>query len=568
MNNVVKQGLFALILVFFCSSHLQAALYAEIDRQQVSLGERFYLTLEVQGEHTNPPDLSNLGDSFRISPAQRSVLTTHKTGQRDVRTRWLIALRATHSGHLEIPVFEFQQHVSEPLFITVSEQISQPLHTTLPQFGTDLSINLITDREQVYLNAQLLVTLDIFHNQPLPDTVDYIPPQLASGRVRTLDLPHTRRVDVNGDDHFHTQLRFAIFPNEVGLIEISGPGLRLPEQNSFSITELYADMPDIEVLAPAEINAEQNWLPSNNLFMSDTTHSLEDHPDHRFIRQVLLTAVGTTQDKLPATLLNTSHFPHYQLLNRDTEEHHSSQGITSQIHETWLIGSTESEELRHPASEIVWWDTLSEQSRSIQLQLPDTEQHYSHTTLSSHPIASNPPIESQAPQDAMYSRWLPGILITTVLLLLGGVFALYRQRKNRALTPSRPAPGSHQPRQTLPAQPATKAQPVSTEVTKPISRFHQVAERSEHQAFMQLSEACQLNAGQPAHSALILWAACFWPDRQIINSKSIYQANVSQTLNYLLLDLEHHLKRPNEGMWQGDLLLEAVTTLRRRRNQQ
>ncbi|WP_442934850.1 hypothetical protein [Nitrincola sp. A-D6] len=32
-----------------------------------------------------------------------------------------------------------------------------------------------------------------------------------------------------------------------------------------------------------------------------------------------------------------------------------------------------------------------------------------------------------------------------------------------------------------------------------------------------------------------------------------------------MLDLEHHLKRPQDGMWQGDLLLQAVSTLRRRR---
>lgn len=563
MNNIVKQGIFTLILIFFYNSPLQAALYVKLDREQVNLGERFYLTVEVEGEHDNPPDLGKLNNSFLLSPAQRSVLTTHQTRQRNVTTRWLIALRAKHTGRLEIPVLEFQNQKTAPLFITVSEQLSQPLNTALPQFGTDLSINLVTDREQVYQNAQLLVTLDIFHNQPLPEAVDFIPPQLASGSVRTLDLPHTRHIAVNGEDYLHTQLSFAVFPHESGLIEITGPGLRLPEQNSFSITEVYADMPDIEVLAPAESAAEQRWLPSNNLFMSDTTHALEAHHSHPFIRQLLLTAVGTTQDRLPTALLDTSDFPHYQLLNRETEEHYSNQGITSQIHETWLIESTAPDELMHPALEILWWDTLSDQNRYIQLSPPDTEGFNSQTRLSDLALANTPTIQTQPAQQAADYRWVTGALIAVVLLVLGGAYSLVRQRRNNSLLLARSRPAASHPK---PRQPPLTESIATAPITTSTSTFRQVAERSEHQAFVQLSDACQQNAGQPARSALILWAACFWPDKQIINTESIYQANLSQTLNYLLLDLEHHLRRPHEGMWQGDLLLEAVTKLRQRRN--
>ncbi|KGK41274.1 hypothetical protein LH51_15875 [Nitrincola sp. A-D6] len=519
MNNVVKQGLFTIILVFFCSSYLQAALYAEIDREQVNIGERFYLTLEIQGEHSNPPDLSNLGAEFHLNPAQRSVLTTHKTGLREVRTRWLIALRPKHSGRLEISALSFQEHTSEPLYIAVSETPSQPATPIQPHFGTDLSINLITDREQVYRNAQLLVTLDIYHNQPLPETVDFIPPQLAAGRVRTLDLPQTRVDEVSGEAYFHTRLRFAVFPDEVGLLEISGPGLRLPEENSFSITELYADMPDVEVLAPTEINPQQNWLPSNNLFMTDTTYALEDGLANQLIRQLSLVAVGTTLDKLPASLINTPPPAFYQLLSRESEEHHSSQGITSQIHETWIIRPTEPGELMHPASGIGWWDTLSEQNRYTQPQQPGIEQLISETqpavqpsSLATNQPALNSPETSTRNIRAYATPTLAGL--TVLLVTLTAVYAFYRQRKKATteVPVLRHTTNQPKPRQTTPAVQQAEQTPAIPQV----SEFHRAAVRSEHQAFMQLSEACQHNAGKPACSALILWAACFWLTNKLL----------------------------------------------------
>lgn len=570
MNNVVKQGILKLILIFFWSTHLQAGLYAEIDREQVSIGERFYLTLEVEGEHTNLPDLSNLRDSFRISPAQRSVLTTHKTGQRAVKTRWQIALRAIHPGRIEISALTFNDQTSSPLYVSVSEKTHLQATPNWPHFEHDLSINVSTDKEVVYRNAQLLVNLDIFHKQPLPEATDFIPPQIEAGRVYTLDLPHTRKNNLNGEEFFQTRLRFAVFPDEVGFVEISGPGLRFPEPNHFSVSELYTDMPDIEVLAPAKTGSEQNWLPSNNLLMSDITHILEGHHNHQLIRQVLLTAVGTRLDRLPTRLLDTAQAPHYELLNREAEEHYSSQGITSRIFESWLIRSTEQGLLEHPPSEIFWWDTLSEQNRYTQPQQPEAGQHLLNT--SNNPY-SEPHItegygatETISPQKSAQTWLLPVLLGFGTLLLLSSAFALYRRGQVKLNTQPLFQAKTSQPR--FPAQSAKHQMPPAINAIKPASKFQQAAERSELQAFLHLSKACQHNAGQQAHSAFILWAACFWPDKHIINIESIYQAKVSQTLNYLLLDLEHHLKRPNEGCWQGDLLLEAVTTLRKRRNLQ
>lgn len=434
-----------------------------------------------------------------------------------------------------------------------------------PRTASPVRLLVETDRDQLYPHSQLLITLHIFHDAPLPELVDIFPPQLEAGRVRTLGLPFTRLESDWEEAAFHTTQQFALFPDQPGRLSIEGPGLRIPAQEAHPAINLSAEIPVIDVLTP--LNQTDYQLPSEQLYLDDRARQVTDDPV-TYLRQLSLTAIGTLPGQLPDRLLNAGQWSNYQLIDRHLDEFHSRQGVTSQLTETWLITAHATTPDLHPEVAVHWWDTQA--NRLQYSQLPTPEMHFSsqaHNQVTAESTADRAVAESSAisPSASMTdstsmsaSPWHPFWLqggIAAVLIVVGLIAGYFGFRSRPVATTQKSQQGTPKPA-TQPARP--KAAPAATQVAP-----QQIS--LEYQAFMQLRDACQQNATGSARSALVRWAACFWPDRSISSPASIYQANVSQTLNYLLLDLEHHLKRPGDGSWQGDLLLEAVKTLRRRR---
>jgi len=105
------------------------------------------------------------------------------------------------------------------------------------------------------------------------------------------------------------------------------------------------------------------------------------------------------------------------------------------------------------------------------------------------------------------------------------------------------------------------SQEVQAAEAEQLHRSHQQAERNTFQA---LAIACQQNDADSTQQRLIDWGQQFWFEHQVHSLTTLCEAAGSQALDFLILDLEHHL-RHEPSLWQGDLLLEALETLRRRR---
>lgn len=428
-----------------------------------------------------------------------------------------------------------------------------------------IQLAIETDKNLVYQHSQLLLRLHIFHDEPLSDAVDIIPPMLEEGRVRTLGEAHTLIEQGPDQSSYHTTLHFALFPEQIGVLSILAPSLRYPSPFDQSSVLLTAEMPSITVLPALAI---PNWLPSEELFLSDTSQPI-DANGQAHIRHLSLTAVGTLPHQLPESLLDTGQLKEYQLIERRVQEINSRQGVTSQLTELWRVSPLPISET-HPTTSITWFDTHDQQLKFNQLPAPDLPLSASKADTVESAIdagASTPQAPTTATADPVDQHeaplWLQ-IVIGGTLFSVVLIAALYSFRSKQPLEQpapkTRPAPKAQA---STPKAQAPQAQRQASGVQAPLS--HPKPMDAEQQAFQVLMAACQENACQKARSSLILWAACFWPDKKITQPQSFYQANVSKTLNYLLLDLEHHIQQSQEPLWRGDLMLQAVKTLRQRR---
>lgn len=442
MNTKLKQ---AFITVFFIcwviSVPVAAELQVNIDRQSLTLDDRALLTIEANGDFQLPPDLSPLQQDFRLGAIQRSLVTTHTAGNRQSRTRWQIPISAKTTGSVVLPPLKLQNFTSEPIQLSITPGRERAPASTAAQFN-DLVIEARLDRLIVYKNAQLIMDVTLFHRQPLPDDTEFVPPYLESGRVIRLQPPNTRTAEVNREPYLVTEFSFALFPNEEGYIRIEGPALRLPEGNRFLLDELLADDLEVEVLPQAHDTHDGHWLPSENVFLSDTLGSLPLGDEPRLLRSITLTAVGLTSDHLPDNLLPAEAYSHYTLVGRQTDEHLSSQGVTSVLQELWLLTPELEGTYPHPGTEIHWWDTLSDQARI-------TSKPHGEITIGSEFIPSaginiattNPSTKTNKEENQDFNTQRLGLITATLMLLsvLGYTFyQRWNQHINRRVTLKRP----------------------------------------------------------------------------------------------------------------------------------
>lgn len=429
-----------------------------------------------------------------------------------------------------------------------------------------VQLALETDRNQLYQHAQLLVSLHIFHEEPLPETADIIPPQLEEGRVRTLGEPYTRIETGPDRNSYHTTIHFAVFPGESGELNAMGPSLRFPSPFDQSSQILTTEFPLINVLPALDL---PNWLPSESLLLSDTAYSIETLQNNH-LRHVSITAAGALPHQLPTFILDAANRQDYQLIERNLQEFSSRQGVSSQLTEIWLVSAVTHGSVSHPISAVTWWDTQSQTVRQTVSPVPSLEQtvHEHIEQVSVEEVTTVQPTQSQTTsEDTPF--WLQ-ILIGGILFIVVLVAALFgfRQKTQAQVLKKQGQTLTKKPMsRPLKQKPAinNSREEIQTTIPKKTSRQVDTFADAEANAFRVLMVACQDNACQKARGALVIWAASFWPDKNITRPDSIYQANVSKTLNYLLLDLEEHIKQSQEHLWRGDLLLEAVKTLRHRR---
>lgn len=424
-----------------------------------------------------------------------------------------------------------------------------------------IQLVLETDRNQLYQHAQLLVTLHIFHEDPLPEVTDIIPPQLEEGRVRTLGEPYTRIESGPDQNSYHTTIHFAVFPGESGELNALGPSLRLPSSFDQTSQILTTDFPLINVLPALDL---ANWLPSESLFLRDTAYPIGTLQNNH-LRHLSITATAALPHQLPSFILDASNRHDYQLIERNIQEFNSRQGVSSQLTELWLVSAVAESSVSHPISSVTWWDTQSQTIRQAVSPVPSLEQTVQEIIEQARVEEVKvvaPPQSQTSSEDTPF--WLQ-ILIGGTLFIVVLVAALFgfRQKTQAQVvskqSQSMPNKGTSRP---LKQKPPLNNPRQEIQAAKNIKKTFADAEAN---AFRVLMVACHDNACHKARGALVLWAACFWPEKNINRPDAIYQANVSKTLNYLLLDLEEHIKQSQEHLWQGDLLLEAVKTLRRRR---
>ncbi|NWC70838.1 protein BatD [Pseudomonas sp. P7758] len=361
---------FLLTLALWASQAQAAGLVASVDRSRINSGETVELTVESNDVTLfGKPDLAPLDPLFEVSGTRQINQLTTLGGDNHATTRWIITLLPKENGTVVIPPLQIGELKTQPITLQVVETVSQNTEAQLaPVF---IETNL--DQDSVYVQAQALLTVRVYHSVSLYDDSSLTPLQVADTRIEQLGESRTYEKVINGIRHGVIETRYAIYPQHSGTLTIPTqtfsatlveprPAQDNNPQGSKPGKLIHVSSPELSLTVkakPAMYPADAPWLPARSLTL---TESWNPEPDHvqvgdSLTRSLTLKAEGLAGAQLPPLAL--SDIP-------GLRRYPDQPVLSNQNNDRGLIGSREDREalvpnrvgaLELPAMEVVWWNT-------------------------------------------------------------------------------------------------------------------------------------------------------------------------------------------------------------------
>jgi hypothetical protein len=344
-----------------------ATLVASVDRARLNSGETVELTLETTDvTQFGKPELAPLEAAFEVRDTRQVNRLTTLDGDRQAATRWIITLLPRQTGSVVIPALQLGELHSQSITLQVLHS-DQTLNNNMAPVFIDASL----DADSVYVQAQVVLTLRIYHSVPLYDDSSLTPLQLPDAHIEQLGESRTFEKIINGVRHGVIEMRYAIYPQRSGTLTI--PALvfsattvepAAPGDNNTprpgKLTRVTSAQIPLNVRAmPTAYPADTPWLPARSLSLSESWNP--DPPNGQvgdsLTRTLTLKAEGLSSAQLPplpdTTVEGLRRYPDQPQLNNQNSE----RGLIGSREEREALVPAQGGNLELPTVEVVWWNT-------------------------------------------------------------------------------------------------------------------------------------------------------------------------------------------------------------------
>ena len=405
-------------------------LVASVDRSRLSSGETVELTLEsTDVTQFGKPDLIPLEPLFDVRGTRQVNQLNTLNGDNRATTRWIITLLPRQNGSVVIPSLQLGDLQSQPITLQVIESETPDN----PNKRAPVFIDASLDQSSVYVQAQAILTLRVYHSVSLYDDSSLPPLQIPDARIESLGDPRTYEKDIDGLRHGVIEKRYAIYPQHSGELIIPAQnfsaalvaaqaqhdsGAQDPRSGKLmrvSSTELLLTVK----AKPATYPADAPWLPARSLSLSESWNPEPDRAQvgDSLTRSLIVKADGLASTQLPplpgTEVAGLRRYPDQPVLgNQNTE-----RGLVGSREDREALVPTRTGAVDLPGVDVVWWNTF--------------EDHLEHSTLPARTLlvavnpslvvdtpASTSPVESSADSGTLW-RWKLSTLILACTTLLG-----------------------------------------------------------------------------------------------------------------------------------------------------
>ncbi|PPA05588.1 protein BatD, partial [Pseudomonas sp. MWU12-2312b] len=417
--------------LLICTAQAQAAeLVASVDRTRLSSGETIELTLESSDvTQFGKPDLTPLEPLFEVRGTRQVNQLNTLSGDNRATTRWIVTLLPKENGSVVIPPLKLGDVESQPITVQVVESQTQDN----PNKQAPVFIDASLDQNSVYVQAQAVLTLRIYHSVSLYDDSSLPPLQIPDARIEQLGESRTYEKDINGVRHGVIEMRYAIYPQHSGELIIPAqtfnaalvdaqpaPDATPQSPKSGKLMRVSSSELLLTVKAkPITYPADLPWLPARSLTLSEHWNPEPEHVQvgDSLTRSLIVKAEGLGSAQLPplpgTEASGLRRYPDQPVLGNQNND----RGLVGSREDREALVPVRSGPIELPSVEVVWWNTF--------------EDHLEHTSLPARTlqVAANPSLVVDTPagnspanatvDNETLRRWKLSTLILACTTLLG-----------------------------------------------------------------------------------------------------------------------------------------------------
>ena len=420
-----------LFLLLLAGQASAEAFFASVDRTRLSEGETVVLTLEsTDPTRFGRPDLSPLEQDFEIL-GSRQVNRLSSIGDTPrASTRWILTLQPRRSGEVTIPAIRLEDAETLPITLNVEAAVSAGNGEQLAPVFIDASL----DQESVYVQAQAVLTLRIYHSVSMYDDSSLTPLRIADARVEQLGEPRTYEKSIGGVLHGVIELQYAIYPQRSGELMIPGQTFSATlvdrsRSNDFQPFGPRAGKvsrvksPDIPLQVkpkPADYPADAPWLPARALGLAETWNPQPEQSQvgDSLTRRLILKVDGLSSAQLPplpATQVDgLRRYPDQPQM----DDQKSENGIVGTREEREALVPSRAGNFELPPLEIVWWNTQTDTLERTTLSAR-TLQVAENPQLQNDEQPNTPMVTTQVIEGPKLWPWQLACAVLSLTTLLG-----------------------------------------------------------------------------------------------------------------------------------------------------
>lgn len=309
------------------------------------------------------PDVEKLEPEFEILSRnqQYSIHSSNNEMYSDIT--WTFQLAPKKTGTLVIPPLTVKGKTSEPVEITVREG-SSPATAGAPR---DVFIELAADKDQVYVQEQLVLTVRLYFTGNLlrgelsepahPDTViESLGQQREYKRFR-------------GDQEYRVvERRYAVFPQQPGILDFEPfrfEGQTRDARGKVRFLRDSAELFEIPVKAPPASFSGDTWLPASELTLEESglSDGMTIDQGQNLTRTVTLAARGLTAEALPPLPMATPDSLRSYPEQPERETQTLREGLRGTLTQNSALVGVSAGSVTLPELRIPWWDVTTDSER-------------------------------------------------------------------------------------------------------------------------------------------------------------------------------------------------------------
>lgn len=437
------------ILLWLCalifSVPALAALEASVDRTRLIEGETLELTLETEAANRfKQPDLSVLEEHFEIQSSRQLSLVSQLDGRTQPVTRWVISLLPRRTGYVVIPPLSIADLTSQPISLQVLTATQAARDNTAQM--APVFIDAEVDTETPYVQAQVLLTLRVYHSLSLYDDSTLTGLDIPDARVESLGAPRNYERVINGIRHGVIEVRYAIFPMRSGELEVPSQlftATTMPSRRAESALATRGRLvqvrsPGISLQVrpiPPDYPPGAPWLPATDVSLSQDWQpdpGLDLLAGESLTRSFTIQAEGLNASQLPelsslagGTIAGLREYTDQPVLENAVVD----GNIRGMRQDSAAVLVQQPGRFQLPAVKLYWWDTAADALRETQMDAIELN------VMSSQSFVASPtPTAVEATEDIMIAPTLLYWQLATALLGAGLVLCLWSLwRTRRAL---------------------------------------------------------------------------------------------------------------------------------------